>query len=83
MITNTVSNILNAGEGGGAGFLKYEYPLGLQWLESMDNDWAVYRYSDVLLMKTEAIMRLNGGIADHVAVDLVNMVRESIRRCMV
>jgi len=74
--TNTISNILNAGEGEGARFFKYEYPLGLQWLQSMDNDWAVYRYSDVLLMKAEAIMRQNGGVANQDAVDLVNIVRE-------
>jgi len=42
----------------------------------MDNDWAIYRYADILLMKAEAIMRMNGGNAIQEAVDFVNEVRE-------
>ncbi|MBE0654333.1 MAG: RagB/SusD family nutrient uptake outer membrane protein, partial [Bacteroidales bacterium] len=74
--TNTISNILGANEAEGARFFKYEYPVGLSWLQSMDNDWAVYRYADVLLIKAEAIIRNNGGNATQQAVDLVNQVRE-------
>jgi hypothetical protein len=74
--TNSISNILGASEAEGARFFKYEYPVGLSWLQSMDNDWAVYRYADVLLIKAEAIMRSNGGAATQDAVDLVNQVRE-------
>jgi hypothetical protein len=74
--TNTISNILSANEGEGARFWKYEWPTGLSGLQSMDNDWAVYRYADVLLIKAEAIMRANSGTATQAAVDLVNLVRQ-------
>jgi hypothetical protein len=74
--TNTISNILNANEGEGARIWKWEWPIGLSGLQSMDNDFCVFRYADVLLMKAEAIMRNNGGTATQAAVDLVNLVRE-------
>ena len=35
---------------------KYEYANGLQG-ECMDNDYVVYRYADVLMMKGEALVR--------------------------
>ena len=41
----------------------------------MHNDLPVYRLSDVMLLKAEAIMRKNGGVATQEAVDLVNAVR--------
>jgi starch-binding outer membrane protein, SusD/RagB family len=74
--TNTVSSILGSGEGEGARCFKWEFPEGLSGWQSMDNDWSVFRYSDILLIKAEAIMRKNGGVADQTAVDLVNMVRQ-------
>ncbi|RIJ50819.1 RagB/SusD family nutrient uptake outer membrane protein [Maribellus luteus] len=56
----------------GARFAKYEYgPCDI----SMGNDFAVFRYADVLLMKAEALMRKNGGVANAEAVNLVNSVR--------
>ena len=36
----------------------------------------VFRYADILFMKAECIMRLNGGTATQEAVDLVNKVRK-------
>ena len=50
---------------------KYEYANGLQG-ECMDNDYVVYRYADVLMMKGEALVRQ--GHAD-LAVPLFNEVR--------
>jgi hypothetical protein len=41
----------------------------------LKNDFVVFRYADVLLMKAEALMRKNGGAATQEAVDLVNQVR--------
>lgn len=73
--TNTISNILGANEGEGVRFFKYEWPVGLSGLQSMDNDWAVYRYADVLLTKAEAIIRNNANTATQAAVDLVNLIR--------
>jgi len=50
---------------------KYEYANGLQG-ECMDNDYVVYRYADVLMMKGEALVRLN---KPDLAVPLFNEVR--------
>ena len=41
----------------GVRLCKYEYEKNLQG--SMSNDWVVYRYADILMMKGEALVRLN------------------------
>ncbi|HZV69260.1 MAG TPA: RagB/SusD family nutrient uptake outer membrane protein [Saprospiraceae bacterium] len=56
---------------GGARISKYEYELKSR--QSMNNDFAIYRYGDVLLSKAEALYRLNAGSGE--ALDLVNMIR--------
>lgn len=56
----------------GARFAKYEY---WNFTGSANNDFVVFRYADILLMKAEALMRQNGGIATPEAVELVNLVR--------
>lgn len=56
----------------GARFAKYEYG---PTTGSMSNDYAVYRYADILMTKAEAIMRKNNGVATSDAVDLINQVR--------
>lgn len=63
----------NAPEGGGARPSKFEinYVAGTQ----ASNDLPVYRLSDILLLKAEAILRKNGGVATQEAVDLVNQIR--------
>ncbi len=63
----------NAREFNGARFVKYAIGALPGW--GMGNDIAVYRYADILLLKAEAIMRKNGGVATQAAVDLVNQVR--------
>ncbi len=57
----------------GARFAKYQY--GPIQGVSMGNDFVVYRYADILMMKAEALMRKNGGNATAAAVELVNQVR--------
>jgi hypothetical protein len=57
----------------GARFAKYEYGA---FLNTAENDFAIYRYADVLLMKAEVLMRQNSGTATDEAVNLVNLVRE-------
>jgi hypothetical protein len=54
---------------------KWEYGSEIGVNYNMDNDYAIYRYADVLMMKAEALMRKNGGLANQEAVDLVNQVR--------
>ncbi|MFT7056150.1 MAG: hypothetical protein ACJAR3_001781 [Roseivirga sp.] len=41
----------------------------------MDNDYVLFRYGEVLLMKAEATARLNGNWSDATALALVNQVR--------
>jgi len=57
---------------GGARISKYEYQLGSQ--NSMNNDYALFRYGDIILSKAEALYRLNSGSGE--ALDLVNMIRD-------
>jgi hypothetical protein len=57
----------------GARIAKYEYDGAVNY--QMPNDYVVFRYADVLLMKAEALMRQNGGAATAEAVNLVNQVR--------
>lgn len=49
---------------------KWEYEMGAT--ENMNNDFAVFRYADVLLMKAEALFRLGNTAA---AIPLVNLIR--------
>ncbi|MDR2125536.1 MAG: RagB/SusD family nutrient uptake outer membrane protein [Prevotellaceae bacterium] len=55
----------------GVRFAKYEYENGLQG-ECMSNDYAVYRYADILMMKGEALVRQGNA---ELAVPLFNEVR--------
>jgi len=57
---------------GGARFGKYEFEIGSS--PELNNDVPIYRYSDVLLMKAEALWRQNS--ADAVALGLVNDIRD-------
>lgn len=61
----------NAWRDGGARLSKYEYEIGT--VNSMSNDFAVYRYGEILLNKAEAMYRMNAGSGE--ALDLVNMIR--------
>ena len=57
---------------GGARLSKYEYQQGGR--QSMNNDFAIFRYGDVLLAKAEALWRQNAGSTE--ALDLVNLIRD-------
>ncbi|HMQ00684.1 MAG TPA: RagB/SusD family nutrient uptake outer membrane protein [Cyclobacteriaceae bacterium] len=50
---------------------KFEFRIGAA--SSLSNDYPIFRYADVLLMKAEALWRLNAGSTE--ALDLVNQVR--------
>ena len=58
----------------GARIGKWEFAQGAT--SNMSNDFAVYRYADVLLMKAEALARKNNSPTDATALALVNQVRE-------
>ena len=55
----------------GARVGKYEFALGAT--ENLDNDFPLFRYADILLMRAEALWRMNAGDAE--ALDLVNQIR--------
>ncbi|MFZ2341269.1 MAG: RagB/SusD family nutrient uptake outer membrane protein [Bacteroidales bacterium] len=57
----------------GARCNKWEYKKGAT---AMENDYAIFRLSDVYLMKAEAIVRMDGD--NIVATDLVNEIRERV-----
>lgn len=57
---------------GGARIGKFEFEQGAK--SNMNNDFPIFRYADVLLMKAEALWRLNN--ADPEALRLVNMIRQ-------
>ena len=58
----------------GARFIKFELEPGIE--HHANSDFPVYRYADILLMKAEALMRINGGTANSDAVLLANEVRK-------
>lgn len=53
---------------------KWEFQIG--GTPDMSNDYSVFRYADVLLMKAEALWRKSGSPTDAGALALVNQVRE-------
>lgn len=55
---------------------KWEYGSDIDVNYNMGNDYVVFRYADVLMMKAEALMRKNGCVANQEVVDLVNKIRE-------
>jgi hypothetical protein len=71
--TVDVTSLESAADNEGARLVKYNYT-GAQNF-TLNNDFAIFRYADVLLMKAEALMRKNAGTATQQAVDLVNAVR--------
>jgi hypothetical protein len=54
---------------------KWEITLGSH-PDAMNNDYAVFRYADVLLMKAEALWRISGSATDADALLLVNEIRD-------
>jgi hypothetical protein len=53
------------------------YPDSTSTKRNQNNDVPVFRYSDILLMKAEAILRGGTATLGHTAVSLVNLVRAS------
>lgn len=68
---NEVESVFNSDEAHGFRWGKFEYALGSSNI--LDNDFPVFRYADVLLMKAEAMLR--NGDPDGAAI-LVTQVRQ-------
>ena len=75
-----IDDFQNADDKQGVMNVKYEIENGLNYGSNgyvdMNNDMVVFRYADILMMKAECLMRLNGGAATQEAVNLVNSVRQ-------
>lgn len=63
----------NAWRQSGARIGKFNFYNGMT--ANMDNDWPIFRYADVLLMKAEATARKNNNWNDPVTLALVNQLR--------
>lgn len=57
----------------GARIGKWQFYKGM--LTGLDNDYAIYRYADILLMKAELIARKSGNWNDPVTLAMVNQIR--------
>ncbi len=79
IINPHIEDLQNADDKEGVMNVKYEIEDGLNYgsngIVDMNNDMVVFRYADILMMKAECLMRLNGNKASADAVDLVNTVR--------
>ncbi|MBV9961043.1 MAG: RagB/SusD family nutrient uptake outer membrane protein [Parafilimonas sp.] len=81
VITPHIADLMNANDDEGVMNTKYEIEYGYgvygsNGFVNMNNDMVVFRYADILMMKAECLMRLNGNAATQEAVDLVNQVRQ-------
>lgn len=73
LVLTTIKDMVSAQDNEGYRVLKYS-PIGVAWSGSnADNDYILERYSNVLLMKAEALFRQ--GIEMDEALELVNQVR--------
>jgi len=63
----------NAWRQSGARIGKWQFYKGM--LTGLDNDLAIYRYADILLMKAELVARKNNNWSDPVTLALVNQIR--------
>jgi len=74
VLVNYIENMEKGEENSGARSIKYE--VVEQSTSNQDNDWVMFRYSEVIFNKAEAMMRKNGGIATQEVVDMINDVRQ-------
>ncbi len=74
VFVNEIKSMTEGEENSGARSIKYEAKE--LSLFDQDNDWVIFRYSDILFMKAEAILHKNGNKANQEVVDLVNSVRQ-------
>jgi hypothetical protein len=63
----------NAWRQSGARIGKWEFYSGMN--TSMDNDFCIFRYADILLLKAEATARKNSNWSDPVTLAIVNQIR--------
>ncbi len=74
VFVNYIKSMTEGEENSGARSIKYEIQPGTTG--DMNNDWVMFRYSEVIYNKAEALMRKNGGKATQEVVDMINSVRQ-------
>ncbi|MCD7915102.1 MAG: RagB/SusD family nutrient uptake outer membrane protein [Tannerellaceae bacterium] len=74
VLVNYIKSMTEGEENSGARSIKYEIEEGARG--NMNNDWVIFRLSEVIFNKAEALMRKNGNKATNEAVQLVNSVRQ-------
>lgn len=72
--TNTLSDVINKGAGVLEGARSQKFLPVPPFNSSASNDFPIYRYADILLMKAECILRTNGSNSE--ANNLVTQVRQ-------
>lgn len=73
LVLTTIKDMVSAQDNEGYRVLKYS-PIGVAWSGSKaDNDYILERYSNILLMKAEALFRQGTNLSE--ALELVNQVR--------
>lgn len=72
----TSSTMYDGEENSGARFNKYNPGPSSDRTTYWNNDYALYRLTEIKYFKAEALMRKNGGVATQEAVDLLNDCRE-------
>lgn len=75
VITPEITALQSDDTGWDEGAINIKYEIEIGGLANMNNDMVIFRLADMMLLKAEALMRLNGGSATQEAVDLVNEVR--------
>ncbi len=79
-IVPQINDLFNAGDDEGVMNTKYQIQYGYgnygsDGYVNMNNDMVVFRYADILYMKAECLIRLNGGVATEDALNLIDEVR--------
>lgn len=75
VITPEITALQSDNTGWDEGAISKKYEIEVGGLANMNNDMVIFRLADMMLLKAEALMRLNGGAATAEAVALVNQVR--------
>lgn len=68
---NKMKDGVQVGEGEGYRWLKYEIPIGAK--NSLNNDFVLFRYAQIYMMKAESLLRLGRDV--DTAAELVSLVR--------
>lgn len=75
VITPEITALQSDNTGWDEGVISKKYEIEIGGLSNMSNDMVIFRLADMMLLKAEALMRLDGGAASSEAVELVNQVR--------